>query len=266
VLEFQFTANVNPTLMIERRNRRLRELVLLLNLLAGPIKQSSTSAHHRWVLSLPQDTGPLQTLYLQEGYYFPGYPSQRDSFSSLSQFTPMNQVDSDKFFKRIGIQMGDTFDVPVFLHPMTTLYHTLDQPTKDRFLRACFWYQHARNVRRHSTSASFMALINAIEVLVDRRSNGNNCDKCGKSLSPSSTQLFIDFLDHYAPSKADYSSARRKLYRIRGALTHGWDLFTLDTRSWIHFRPRSLEEHRDLSEAQHLTRFALLQWLASQAV
>jgi hypothetical protein len=262
VLEYKIKASQNGILKLARRHSRSRELVLLLNLLMGPIKQVSHSVSYHWVIESPMDAAQSRTLFLTEGYVVPDFVSEMPEYSDLSHLARMKEAQADHFLQPGGIPLGQTLDAPDFIRPLMARYHNLDPLIRDRFLRSCFWYQHAQIVNRHSASAAFLALLNSIEVLIDREKSAPTCEKCGKSLSPSSTQLFIDFLNRFAPSRQDLDSARRRLYRIRGALTHGWDLFALDTELALTVQPDSLEEHVDLLDARLLTRIALLNWLS----
>jgi hypothetical protein len=80
-------------------------------------------------------------------------------------------------------------------------------PNRQRFLRACFRYQHAGRVQSYSRSAAFTALKSAVE-----------------------TQRFADLLEKHAMPGDSLEAERKKFYTIRSKLSHAVRFFTLTIR------------------------------------
>ncbi len=92
-------------------------------------------------------------------------------------------------------------------------YCALDPDRRERFLRWAYWINHSALVAGRSISASYMAVIQAVEALHPDNGGGPACSTCGRPTGPSSTTQCTSFLDHYAPREdGETEKARRKLY------------------------------------------------------
>jgi hypothetical protein len=106
--------------------------------------------------------------------------------------------------------------------------YTLPEENQQRFLRACFWLQHARIVHSHSRSASYTALICAVEALIPPQRGAPICSECNRSKGKGPTGLFKEFVDRYAPPGGDSQVNRGKFYEIRSKLSHEGRLLATD--------------------------------------
>jgi hypothetical protein len=265
VLEYETPKTNFAWLRVGRQRRRFREIYLLLNLLMGPLKRMAQNVAFHWVLDPSAGIDNLRSRCLQEGVFIPGFSAQAEQYTDLQGFEPISEIRTEDFFGRRGFDRPMPLEMPEYTNRLALAYHELPRAQKERFLRACFWFEHSQVASVHAQSASFLALINSIEVLVDREHNTTHCETCGKSTGRSATQLFVDFLDQYAPMDEEYSNARRKLYRMRSALSHGWDLFMTDTEFNVFIHPDAWEELTQIEQTRTLTRLALLAWLAQHS-
>ena len=132
-----------------------------------------------------------------------------------------------------------------------------------RFLRWAYWITHSGSVAGLSTSASYMATIQAVETLRPRGRAGHACPVCGLQTGPGETRQFIDFMDEYVPRQDGETEAeRRTLYSLRSGLTHGGTLMQQDLeRGFAQFTPTWIEERRTTNRASALARLAGVNWL-----
>jgi hypothetical protein len=248
-----------------RRARIEMRLALLLNtLLEGSVGSLSRGALYHWVF-LPTGAGEeLRTAYYQAGYAIPGFQFQTDSFSPAGGIPPIEVVDSMEYYRRLvlGIRPGRRLEIPNDLAESLSRFHALSANDQARYLRACFWLNHSQWASRDSESASFLALVNAVEALMPGAGPSERCPTCGQSRGKGPTRRFGEFLDHFAPYAGEIEPARASLYGTRSALSHGGLLFHEDIepfRSGLH--PRGTQESDESLYARHVVRIALVNWL-----
>jgi hypothetical protein len=128
-------------------------------------------------------------------------------------------------------------------------------------VRAAYWLNHADQVLRLSQSASLVAAIQAIEVLLPAV-KGETCPSCNREKGPGPTRKFKDFLQQYAPTNdSEERKARDLLYKQRSQLVHGHEL--LGTDGDYHFgwtNPAHAFDRMTLDGAVRLARIATIKW------
>ncbi len=100
-------------------------------------------------------------------YAFTGSVEFRDcdSFASVDGLGPLVGVAPQEYCTRT-ITVNDPsrlLEVPANLETLLDRFYLSSADDQDRFLRACFWFCHADTVFADSRSASYTALISAIE-------------------------------------------------------------------------------------------------------
>jgi hypothetical protein len=112
-----------------------------------------------------------------------------------------------------------------------------------------FWLDIASRQWTISASASFAAVVSAVEALTE----GNG---------PGATRRFIDFFDTYSPG-AVLEQRRRAMYRLRSAILHGSKLMELDEVLAFGLRPGDWAERDLQTDLWQLTNSAVRNWLKS---
>jgi len=150
--------------------------------------------------------------------------------------------------------------VPELMTRALDRYFELKASDRKRFLSACYWLQHASHVWDISHTAHYVALINAIEVLLPSF-GGDSCPECGRDRSKGPTAKFAEFPDLYAPSD-EAEPRRRELYRIRSKITHRHALLFSDTpRHWGGLEPAEQAEFERSGNTMKMVQRALINWL-----
>ena len=156
--------------------------------------------------------------------------------------------------------------MPTDLDDSICSYTALSPKHQEKFDRAAFWLDIAARQWTISVSASFAALVSAIEALTEGRSRRHHydCPVCKNPTHhevPGSTQRFTDFFDRYAPGTA-LEKRRKKMYALRSQVLHGSKLMQLDQGHGI-LNPVEWNESELHRELWGLTQIAIRNWLKS---
>jgi hypothetical protein len=259
VVEIAYPATDDHLIRLVRERQRFWELGLLLELLLhGSTHVLGDRKPHHWVLD-GSDEG-IVTKYLNEGYGLDGFTFITDSFSDMSEIHSMQEIPDDEYYAARGISVDQKMAVPELMEAALDRYFDLAEPERERFLRACYWLQHASQVWDISHTSHYVALINAVEALLPS-TESDPCPVCGKDQSKGPTAKFADFLDAYAPAK-EFDPPRRELYRVRSKITHGHALLLSDTpRHWGVLEPAEFAEYERSGNTKKVVQVALLNWL-----
>jgi hypothetical protein len=133
---------------------------------------------------------------------------------------------------------GQGLSVPTDLDRSICAYFNLARRNRDMFDRAAFWLDVASRQWSFSLSASFAAIVSAIEALTERsRTHEFLCPVCrnkGQHDEVGATRRFHDFIEDYAPGIA-LKKQRALIYGLRSGVLHGSELLLLDQdvgRGW----------------------------------
>jgi hypothetical protein len=167
LLEFQFPTSTNSTIRhIRRRVRAQENQLVVAGLLEGSIQWFDGTVRRHWVL-LPHEPGEVwRTAYCQEMYTSSSVDLESDDLSSTEGLPRLTEHDPNEYYTRSRIGSDQQFQIPLGLGGLLDRFFMLSKDDKERFLRACFWFQHSRIVHSYSRSASFTALISAVEARV----------------------------------------------------------------------------------------------------
>jgi hypothetical protein len=213
------------------------------------------------ILPEPMPNG-LQTAYVNEGYFVgEGFLLVADDFSDPSKYPQLAVVPDDDYYARRGVSR-DEMDVPACLDVFFDRFDAAGTRTRDQLLRASYWLDAAYRVWHVSKSLSFIATINAVEVLIPEAEE-DRCPECGRDRSPGPTARFHDFVETYAADEG--AEERKALYRLRSAFVHGGALHNLDIpRSWGGMEPHVLRHYELHDIALKVSRSAIRTWFLSQ--
>lgn len=248
-----------------------RKIQLLLNSLLETSVSRLQGFRHHWVLTrIDPKASVMTTEYRQEMYDFPEFHKLRDctSFTSVDGIASFTGIEPQEYYTRqIVINDPKRFlEIPVNLEGLLDRFFSSSVSDQDRFLRACFWFDHARIASTSSDSAAFTALISAIESLIPDDKAVGQCPVCQRPMKRGSTRRLADFLDHFAPASPKFQEACAKLYyEFRSRLSHGGGLSFSDRRSFFAgLTPEAIEERALAREVWQLVRIVLVNWLHSR--
>jgi hypothetical protein len=274
LLQFKYKPSQNVWLGTARRAAQARRLQLLLSaLLEESIRSVNPFVEFHWVIppitpGKPM-TGAPRSMWCQEMYTFESLATlaECESFSDIAELRPLPLVDPVEYYTRRGIRSDQTLSVPANLGELLTRFFSASYDDQDRFIRASFWFDHARTAYLHSRSASFTSLISAIEALMPADQKLGDCPVCKRPLGKGATRRLNEFLDQYAPTDPKFQASRVALYwQFRSQLSHGGALSHLDRASFFHGLGGSHQEEQELlDEVRQLVKVVLVNWLHSRS-
>jgi len=275
LVQFPLRGSTEWALNALRREAAVHRIHLLLNALLELGISRQRGIRHHWVL-LPPSVLENTIAYCQEMYAFPPglttVPTSegfcRDSFAPIDAFDPLIGIEPATYFtRRPAVDSLDRrLEIPSNLEALLDSFYSSSDDDQDRFVRACFWFDHARTVSDNSDSAQFMALIRAIESLMPDYESNEKCFACGRSTGKGVSRRLKEFLDQFAPAPPQFHEGRVALYyALRSSVAHGGYL-TLSDRGnrFYDLLPRLHEEVSLNSEVQQLVRIVLINWLLAR--
>ncbi len=248
---------------IYRQQRVARELGLVLSSLLDFRVRSLGNYEKHWCLDVSDGQIRLPSKFLQEGYAWDGPQPSDDDFADASPFTPITLVEIDQYFARRGISLDSKLELPADLPQQLDRFFGLTMADREKFLRASYWFQHAGKVFPLSKSASFIALVSAVEVLMPELSAGEACPQCKQMIGTGPTRRFVEFVEATIPNSGLSNQERRRFYRVRSALAHGGKLLAVDHNNW-GFTPKQIGEDYDARTMWKLVQIVLHNWLAQR--
>jgi hypothetical protein len=262
ILEFPIKESDSWPVTNYRRQLMHRRLTLLLNvLLVGRTSLQTRRSDHFWACWF-HDDGTAEYKWAQQFYFAPLGQVVIDALSPASSES-LKQVEPEEYYAKVGHD-GKGLRVPTDLDQSISLYFNLSQSNRAKFDRATFWMDMASRQWNISVSASFAALVSAIESLTDRgKIHSFNCPTCGDLTQhevPGATRRFKDFFDTYAPGRA-LSKRRNEMYSLRSGVLHGSELMRLDQDLAFGWDPPQWNEYDLQNELWGITRIALRNWL-----
>jgi hypothetical protein len=288
ILEFPIQASDFWPVTNHRRMREHRSLTLLLNvLLAGRTSVQPRRLEHFWAI-MPRDHDGLRKKWLQKVRQFLSWWSRRsrsafgtDEIKWVQQFyfaklgeavieelsppavEQLEEVEPEEYYTTVGHD-GKGLRVPADLDESICCYTALSARNQAQYDRATFWIDMASRQWNTSVSASFAALVSAIESLTERGNTHQiKCPICGNPTQhelPGATRRFKDFFDTYAPGAA-LAKRRDDMYSLRSGILHGSELMQLDQDLAFGWDPPWWNEMELHEELWGLTRVALRNWL-----
>ena len=204
VLEFPVRKSANWYVTNRRRQRQYRRFALALNaLFEGKISASSSSPRHLWAF-IP-NTG--EVAWVQEGYSVGSLEPYRPALSDFSG-EPIEVVPDAQYYARFGLRVGRSLEVPASLEMLLALWDNLSPNDRERFGRASYWLDAAERIWPLSRSASFTAMVTAVEALINDPPTMGLCPDCQRPMGPGPTKMFRDFVERYAPGGGKFAVAR----------------------------------------------------------
>jgi hypothetical protein len=263
LLQFTFPHSDDPHIGIIRRTRIAREIELLCaGLTHGIWKGSTHVAQYHWVNAPPQNKNIRRSEYCQGTYFFEGINYVPNTFTETNAISPIALTPSNDYYSSHGVVIGQNLDLPDNFENQLDCFFNAPLEVRERFLMASFWFQHAQLVASISKSASFTALMSAIEALMPKTTPNGYCDACNRPTSPGSTRRFKGFIEQFAPDQQASNADKSKLYALRSALSHGGSLLHSDRFGWsAGMTSKSVEEWENHDAMWRIVRVALTNWL-----
>lgn len=262
ILQYKYSGCPDRAEDSVRRTKKRITLTRILNVACNTsILSRSRYLHFFW--SSFCDEG-MTSKWLQEDYRYPGFQPFLTSFDELSSFPRMKMYSKIEYYSgRFTPEVLDEVALPDSIDEYLDKVFALNADDSRRFSIASTWFSQLSNLWMESNSSAFVALVSAIEALIDKTSEV--CETCHQPKF-SITKRFKDFLEEYVPDvKRRFPKEVRTLYRVRSNLAHGVDLLSADIESWNLFSDaRQRREYVMQQNAHEIASTALVNWLLSR--
>jgi hypothetical protein len=269
-----------PDVMIDGMRQKERE-VRLLRLLSfftqGVIRDAGPSGEFAWVLKA--ETAPLRLTseYRQRGYVYQGRSGNGGAFSPLTGLPAIDTIPPEQYFRQYGYSSCKTPHVLALPRNLSDLFDRTERLSPDdhsKFFMACTWFYYSYDLWMRSHSASFMALITALECLMGKpvacdecsspiKGEVERCEKCGEPKFKLN-KTFREFLERYVPFIDQLPAEKKQMYQLRSQLTHGLTAFSRDIEPGVWMSLKNQEQDELHRSVNYITFVAIYNWLLSR--
>lgn len=259
----RYLYNSSPELMVDasRWHREATKYATLLNaFLDATIQVERSWPDSGWVVEAGWPGVPSG--WHQLGFTFPGQNGKPDEWQDTSEIPRLDRVPYEDYYTARDPD-DTTLRIPSNLEESLAEALAMQGEDEARLTRAMRWLYQSVGLWEHSQSAAFIALVSALESLVEPVSP-EPCATC-KQPRYLVSQRFRSFLTEYVPGVDTFPKERDLLYQVRSTLVHGARLLERDLHPTalsfnLRFR-RDVQLHEIL---ERITTIALHNWLHSR--
>lgn len=278
LLQFKYVSC--PDIQIDGMRRREQEIQILriLHLFTkGRIKHASPFTGFAWVIKGGDDPSKWTSEYRQEGYFYKSTIGDGSAFSDTSKLIPIDEASADDYFSYRGghnDKRSEYLLLPNNLPGLFTAVESLNPKDRATFAMACAWFYYSNAIWLSSHSASFVALITALESLIEKPLNCEVCgspakesiERCEKCNEPRYrlTKNFNTLLEERVPFIDEFPREKKLMYSIRSKLAHGLMLFGRDMEPGNWMSAKRQEQDELSSRIQFIAFTAIYNWLTDE--
>jgi hypothetical protein len=199
-------------------------------LCANAVFPSPRYVQHFWGI-LPEKEFTCRVI--QEGYGYPGFAPELKDFSNNNDLTPIQIVPAGTYYD-IDFFSGDyAVTLPDSIEKYLDKVFSLKGQDAEKFEIASTWFSQVRPLWRHSSSSALIAVVSAIEALLDKTSEP--CKECGQPKFEI-TKKFRAFLKEFVPRiEEEFPQEFKAIYKMRSDVAHGSALLVADLEYWNYF-------------------------------
>ena len=229
----------------------------LFSQLACPVKCNyGRNGDKRWVFSISNNS-EVETKWQQCGYI--GTNTNIENPETISSIA---EVEDELYYGKYYFGAGDIMTVPKSLRESFRIALTIKKECSDKYFNAVKWYRQGLKTLQSSKGLTFIAMVTAIECLIDQDEKRAKCETCNRILDDGPTKKFNSFMETYCPGIDQ--SARKALYEMRSNLAHGRMVLLGDGSSYS-FNPVKITQDQSLRSVIHYVRLGLRNWLHMSA-
>ena len=250
----------SPDLVVDAsryHSRAVKYATLLNAFLDTSIQVERSSPDFGWVLDPGWPSVP--SYWHQLGFTFPGQNGKPGKWQDTSEIAPLERTPYQEYYTARDPHRT-IFRIPSNLEVSLTAALALKGEDEARFIRAIRWLYQSVGLWEHSQSATFVALVSALESLVEPLPP-ERCTNCGQ-LQYLISKRFRSFLNKHVPGVDSFPKERDLLYQVRSRLVHGLQLLERDLNVNALFYNLQFRKDIQLHETLELiTTIAVHNWL-----
>lgn len=260
VLQSGYLSCSDETINGHRRVEKAVKLTRILNALCGnAVFPSPRYVKHFWSI-LPEKE--FSCGVIQEGYGYPGFAPELKEFSK-SEFAPIQIVPAKTYYD-LNFFSGDyAVTLPDSIENYLDRVFALKGQDAEKFEIASTWFSQVRALWRHSSSSALIAVVSAIEALLDK--NSESCKECGQPRFEIAKK-FKAFLKEFVPGIEEvFPQESKAIYKMRSDVAHGNALLVADLEYWNYFGTPLQQWQNDFQRNTfHITATALRNWVLAR--
>jgi hypothetical protein len=260
LLQFSYTSCPNMLINLARQKEKSTIYVMLLNLFSNVgITLGPRYARFFWTVC-EREPNNVTSEWKCEGYSYKSFPRKTDEYTPIDNFSPIRRVPYENYYKPLA-KISNLLDFPDNLEKSFDLAFSLNPEDWKKIFTACSWYYQATDIWKESNSSAFIALVSAIECLIDKPKK-EVCKYCGQQ-KYGVTKGFKEFLKKYTPSfERQFPREKELIYKVRSSLSHGLDMLMRDIEPWYFATNVRAEEQDTLQRnLSFIARTAIYNWL-----
>ncbi len=276
LLQYWYNWSSHLSVSARRRLEQAQKYLRLLDLLSGTrIHGGPRYIQHAWVWPPMEEPDDRASRWAQLGYNYPGLTHEIQGLSDMAGCQPVRFVPAAYHFAHLGVT-GESLALPDDVERALDLAFGLGAHDRKRLERALIYLGHAKSVWYESQSLSYVGHVMAIEALVDKPERcevcrqailqqGTRCRACSQAMF-GTTRAFKEFLETHAPAIHDEPGVRNRLYALRSALAHGYEVMLRDLSPLTSIGWYSRQESELEATLQRISGAAIRSWLHSRQV
>jgi len=263
VVQFKYSCCPDQSINGYRRAEKTARLARILNAVCrNAISAPPRYTQHFW--GITKDKG-LSSQLIQQGYGYDGFKPELTDFSVTDGIAAIRLFPTAKYYDYDIDSLPDDYAqaFPDSADQYLDKVFSLKPEDAKKFDIASAWFSQVNGLWPVSSSAALIAVVSAIEALLDKEYE--TCSEC-KQPKFGVGKSFKAFLQKYVPGvESNFPEEYKKLYTVRSDLAHGKDLLQGDLEYWNYFGKPLEQRQADFQRnTHHITAAALLQWLLTK--
>lgn len=261
VLQFRYSSCSDGTINGYRRMEKAVKLTRILNTLCtNAVFPSPRYVQHFWGI-LPEKEFTCRVI--QEGYGYAGFAPELKDFSNSNELAPIQIVPAATYYDIDFFSGHYAVTLPDSIEKYLDKVFSLKGEDAAKFAIASTWFSQVRSLWRHSSSSALIAVVSAIEALLDKTSE--SCKECGQPRFEI-TKKFRALLKEFVPGIEElFPQEFKAIYKMRSDVAHGSALLVADLEYWNYFGA-PLQQWQDEFQRNtfHITATALRNWVLAR--
>lgn len=278
LLQFGFISCPDPSISAMRRRKLQTELVRFLSFFThGTVREEPSYSGFAWVVKT-DEAGTFSSEYRQVGYFYKDLRGERRTYTDCSALKPIDTLAATNYFQIHGDFNRTRLNFLLLPDNLTDLLDAaanLSANDQEKFFFACTWFYYSREIWFDSFSASFVALITALECLTEKPTRCRECsspkkdeiERCSTCGEPRYrlASNFKQLLERYGPPIDQYKPEKKLMYNVRSQLTHGLSLLNRDVEPGNWISSKQNEQHELHRNVRFITQVAIYNWLIEKS-
>lgn len=222
VLEYEYTSSTNASVNAQRSVKVYQDYILILNSLSRLGIFDYRDQGLFWTTNCFNVSEVPESKLMSKGYHSKHEALiDLDCYSDTGQMIPIGLVKVKEYYDKGRYRYPSSFEFPDTIDDSLDRIFSLKErkpEVYEQFMRSAYWLSVSDKVYGESPSLSCFSLINAIECLLDNKSE--KCDCCGQ-IKYAPTRKFNEFINKFVRTDSEGMKVIKEMYEKRSRIVHG---------------------------------------------